>query len=97
MSLFSSMAKLVHSLHAEKEDPDAWMDTASLKELDDAYEIERQKWMEKQRNGGGDSRSVRMQKLNRKISEAVARENEKKPKYNGPHEQWTDANRWDKD
>lgn len=91
MSLLSSLLGLILSAKA---DPDAWMATASKKELKDAYEADRLEWL---KAGGGD-KTERMERLNNEINKRVAEEWENDPRRSKDlNFRWTDANRWDKD
>ena len=68
--------------------------SATLEELEDAYEVRRQQGL---KDGGGD-RTPEMERLNRAISKKAAELWEKDPRRNtDPNFRWTDANRWDKD
>lgn len=81
-----------------KSDFEKWVEGATHEELNDAYEVERQKWIKGGFNGGTGERSFEMERINTEINKRVAEEWEKNPKRNlDPNYRWTDANRWDKD
>ena len=77
-----------------KPNSNSWIKSASKKELQDAYEIERQKWA---KNGAGNKTPL-MNKLGKAISEISAKEWENDPRRNtDPNYRWTDKNRWEDD
>lgn len=81
-----------------KSEFDKWAESASHKELSDAYEEERQQWMKEGFCGGTGRKTPKMNKLNDEISKRVAQERETDPYRNtDPNFRWTDANRWNKD
>lgn len=81
-----------------KDDFEKWVEKASLKELSDAYEKERQQWIKDGYNGGTGKKTPRMMRLDSEISKRSAEEWEKDPRRNtDPNYRWTDANRWERD
>lgn len=77
---------------------DKWVESASHKELSDAYEEERQQWIKDGFCDGTGRKTPKMNKLNDEINKRVAQEWENNPKRNkDPNYRWSDANRWDKD
>lgn len=81
-----------------KDDFEKWIEKASLEELSDAYEKERQQWIKDGYNGGTGKKTPRMKRLDSEISKRSAEEWEKDPRRNtDPNFRWTDANRWERD
>ena len=75
-----------------------WLENASLEELSDAYEEERQAWIKDGFCGGTGEKSSLMKTLNSEINKRAAEDWENDPLRNGdPDFRWTDANRWDQD
>lgn len=75
-----------------------WVEKASLEELSEAYEEERQKWIREGYNRGTGEKTVKMKRLDSEISKRVVEEWKNNPRRNtDPNFRWTDANRWDKD
>ncbi|SFQ35807.1 hypothetical protein SAMN02910358_01739 [Lachnospiraceae bacterium XBB1006] len=78
-----------------KSDFEKWVEKAPIKDLENAYEAERQKWIKNGFNGNGE-RTPKMERLNEEINKRSAEEWENDPKRNkDPNFRWTDANRWD--
>lgn len=75
-----------------------WVDNASYKELSDAYEIERKKWIKNGFNGGTGNKTPIMKRINEELNKRMKEEWENDPRRNrDPNYRWTDVNRWDKD
>ena len=75
-----------------------WVEGASKKELEDAYEEERLRWIREGYNGGTGEKTSRMKRLNSEINKRVEEAWEKDPRRNrDPNFRWTDENRWEKD
>ncbi len=74
-----------------------WMKSASDKELEDAYEARRQKWLKEEARTTGE-KTPEMKRLDAEISRRSAEKWENDPRRSkDPNFRWTDANRWDKD
>ena len=75
-----------------------WVEKASLEELSEAYEEERQKWIREGYNRETGEKTVKMKRLDSEISKRAVEEWKNNPRRNtDPNFRWTDANRWDKD
>lgn len=71
-----------------------WIENASDKELEDAYEDRRQRNL----IIGNGEKTPEMNKLNNEMSKRSEEKWEKDPRRNtDPNFRWTDENRWDKD
>lgn len=83
---------------SSKSDFEEWIETATHKELSDAYEAERQKWIKEGYNHGTGAKTPKMKRLDAEMRKRSAEEWENDPRRNrDPNYRWTDANRWDKD
>lgn len=81
-----------------KSEFEKWVEGASHEELSDAYESERQDWINNGFNNGTGEKTPQMKRLNEEISKRVAEEWENDPRRNkDSNYRWTDANRWDED
>lgn len=78
-----------------KSDFDRFLESASDKELEDAYEERRLEWLKTTKTG---EKTDEMKRLDKEISNRSYEKWKKNPNRNtDPNYRWSDANRWDKD
>ena len=93
MRLFEELLQLILNLSSLfKDDFGEWIKTASDEELKTAYEERR--LTDFKRTG---VKTPEMERLDKELYRRYTEDWEKKHPSNGPHERWTDKNRWEKD